>query len=276
MLSKLTSVHSQASYRGPNVQPATSTSLTELSELVMYVARNANGCTGILADLPDLSTLQPHIDELPRHDLGAILAGFFVLGDDGRICACASAENSATIWPRTNVVNNGPDGNHVHRQAVPPPASLCSKNTGINYSTHAVEQVFWDASSVALHNIARPHSICSNDIALPTRRLFGKKRNVCTAARVVLDAVNCMWAWSPPIKVDGSDSPFGTSSTMSHGDDTTVIPASLAMALLRESKGKKRSTLPQMVVDRPLEMSKTRCPWFICSHKYRGRRRLLS
>lgn len=230
------------------------------------IAGDADRCARILADPAHFAALQPDNDMLALHHLGAVIASLLFLGNDGRVRAGAAAENGTTIAPGPDVVHDRTDGNHVHRQAVPPPGRLCRQNTGIDDTTHAVEEILGNAGPVALHHVSSAHALSCHDIALLPRRLLRQQGNVRAPARVVLDTLDRVRPWRPPVEVDGTNSPLVTTTTVSNGDTTTVVPATLAVALLGERQGKIGPALPQVVVDRPLEMSKTRCPRLVCSH----------
>lgn len=260
-------VHGQTSHGRADIQPTASSSLSQLSELVVDVARDPDRRACILADLPDLSALQPHVDELSRHDLCTVLTSLFLLGHNGCIGAGAATEYSASVGPRADIVHLGPNRNHVDRQAVPPPARFCCQDTRIDDTTHAVKKIFRNTSPVALHNISSAHAIGGNDIALPACCLFGQERNVSASPGIVLDALDKMWTGLPSLEVHCSNSSLCTAATVSDGDDTAVVPAALAMALLGEGQGKKRSPLPQMVVYGALEMSNTRGPRLVRPHQ---------
>jgi len=157
----------------------------------------------------------------------------------------------------------------VHRQAVPPPRRLRCQDTGIDNTAHAVEEVLGDASTVALDNVAGPHALSSDNVALLAGCLLCQQCDMGTAARIIFDALDKMRSRCPPIKVNGPDSSLHTTTAMPDGDFTRVVSATLAMPLLGKCQRKVRPALPEMIVDGALEMTGAGCPRLVCSHLYR-------
>lgn len=230
------------------------------------VAGDANGGARVLADLADFTALQPDDDMLPSHHLGAIVARLFLLGDDGRIGPRAAAEDCTAVVLGTDVVHHRADRDHVHRQAVPAPGRPRCQNTGIDDAAHAVQQVLWNAGAIALHHIAGTHALGGHNVALVARRLLRQEGNVRAPARVVLDALDRVWPRSPPLEINGANPPLVATTAMPDGDAPAVVPAAFPVALFGNGQGQVRSALPQVVVDRPFEMSKTRRPRFVRPH----------
>lgn len=79
-------VHSHTANGWSDVEPSASSRLSKLPEMPMRVAGDTDSTAGILADFAHFTTLKSNGDV---HDLLAVL----FLGDDGRVRACATAEN---------------------------------------------------------------------------------------------------------------------------------------------------------------------------------------
>lgn len=261
-----TCVHSHASHRGPDIEPPASSGFAQLPVLVHDVAGDANGCASILADPAYFAALQPDSDKLARHHLGAVFARFFFLGYDSRIGSSAAAEDGGAIRPGSHVEYNRPHRNHVHGQAVPSPGRFCRENTGIDDSSHAVKQLLWNTSTVALHHIPGSHALGCHDVALLARRLLGQQCDMGAPAGIILDSLDEMRPWRPPVKVDSTDSPLVATSAMPDRDAASVIPPALPLSLLGDRQWKMWPTLPQVVVDGSFEMPSAGCPRFVGSH----------
>ena len=230
------------------------------------VAGNTNGGDSVLADPSDFSTLQSNVDELARHDLCTVLACLLLLRDDGRICSGTAAEDGLAVRTGANAEDLGSDRNHGDGQAVASPACPRSQNTRIDDTTHGVEQVLGKTGPVALNNVARPHAIRRDDIALFPCSLFLNQRNMRAATGIVLDAQDCVRTRSPPIEVNHANSSLVTTTTMSDGNATAVVTTTLGLTLFGEGKSKMRPALPQMVVDRALQMTDTGRVRLVGSH----------
>jgi hypothetical protein len=94
----LTSVHGDTTDRGSDVQPSASTSLTELSVVVVHVAGHTNGSASILTNTTHLSALQSNLDVLSNHDLGTIVSGLLVLVDNDGGSSSTAAEDRTPVW----------------------------------------------------------------------------------------------------------------------------------------------------------------------------------
>lgn len=114
------SVHGHTTNCRSNVQPSTSTSLAQLSEMMVWIAGYANGGTCISANLSHFTTLQPdrHI-----HDL---VLRCFLLRHNSRICTGTSTKDSSFLRIRPNTVHLSTKRYHLHREAVASECSLCS------------------------------------------------------------------------------------------------------------------------------------------------------
>lgn len=230
------------------------------------VAGNTNGGASVLADPSDFSALQSYVDELARHNLCTILTGLLLFGNNGCICSGTAAEDSLAIRTGANAIDLGSNRNHGHGQAVTSPACPRSQNTRVNDTTHRIEQVLGKTGPVALHNVASPHAIRRNNIALPPCGLFLHQRNVRAATGIVLNAKDYVRTGDPSFKVDHADSSLVTTTAMSDGDATTVITATLRLTLLGKGKRKIRPALPQVVVDRALQVTDTGRVRLVGSH----------
>lgn len=250
-------VHGNTTDRGSDVQPAASSSLAQLSVMMVDVAGNANGGTGILADPTHFTTLEPHLDVLSGHDLGSIVLGLFVLVDDDRRGSGTATEHSASLGGGTDSEDGGTDGNHVHWQTVSPESGLRGEDTGINDTAHAVEEILRNASAVAVNDISGPQSIRSEDISVTSCGLLGDEGNVGTSSGVILNALYQMRPRAVSDEVDGSYPSLRTTSTVSHGNSTRHISATLRLALLGKGQWEERPAFPQMVVDGTPQMSHT-------------------
>lgn len=208
------------------------------------VAGHTNRRTGIFADLADFAALQSDNDMLALHHPRAVVLHLLLLGNDSRVCSGAAAEDGLSIRLGPNIVHDRPDGDHVHRQAVPSPGRFRRHDTGIDHTTHAVKQVLGDARPVALHHISGTHTLGRHDVRLVARRLLVQQGNMSASARIVLDTLDRMRARFPSVEVDGTDSALVATAAMPDRDATTVVPATLPVALLGECQGHIRPALP--------------------------------
>ena len=221
------------------------------------VAGDTNGGASVLADPSDFSTLQSNVDESARHNLCTILTSLLLLGNNGRVCSGTAAENSLAVRTGPNAEDLGSDRNHGYGQAVASPACFRSQNTGINDTAHGIEQVLGKTGPVALHHVSSPHAIRRNDIALLPCGLLLHQRDMRAATGIVLDAQDCVRTRSPSFKVDHTDSSLVTTTAVSDGNATAVVTTTLRLALLGEGKRQIRPALPQMIVDRALQVTDT-------------------
>jgi len=230
------------------------------------IAGHTDRRAGVLADLAHFTTLKPDNDVLACHDLGTVLASLFLLRDNRGIGTRSTAEYRRAIRARANVVDDSADRNHVQRQAVPSPTRLRSQDTVVNNTAHALNQLFWNARPIALHNISSAHALGCHDIALLARRLIRDQRDVCAPARIVLDTVNDMRAGLPAVEVDNTNAPLGTTTAVPDSDATRVVPTTLAKTLFGKRQGQEWATLPEVIVDGTSEMAKTGCPRLVGAH----------
>ena len=273
---RLTSVHSHTTHRWPDVEPPAATGLTKLAVLVVGVAGDADGGASILVHPPDLTTLQLHVHIHARHDLGAVGLGLLLFADDGSVRTRAATEDGGALESRTDVEHHSPHGDEVDGQAVPPEDGLGGKNTGIDDTTHAVEEALRDTGAVAVHYLAGAHAVGGDDVRFPPCCLFCDEGDMGTPAGVVLDPVDDMGAGPPPIEIDGPNPALRTASPMPHCDSPVHVAASLPVTPLRERQGQMGSALPQVVVDRTPQVSHTRCPGLVGPDDGSASRRLLS
>ncbi len=225
--------------------------------MVVNVAGNANCRAGILADSPDLTALQANLDVLSSHNLGAVVLGFFILVDYSGRGASTAAKDCAARGSGAHTEYLRPDRNHVHGQAVSAESSLGSKNTRVNSTAHAVQEILRDTRTVAVDDVAGTHALCGNNVCFAACGLFGKERNVSASAGIVLDSFDQMRTGSLAHKVNDSYPLLDTTTAVSNCDSAVDIAAALAMALFRYRQGQKRPTLPEVVIDWAYQMSDT-------------------
>lgn len=230
------------------------------------IAGNTNRGTGIFANLADFTALQPDNNMLALHHPGAVVLRLFLFGYDGRVCSSAAAKDGLPIGLGPNIVNDRPDGNHVHGQAISSPSRFRGQDTRIDNTAHAVEQVLGNASPVALHHISGTHALGRHDVGLVARRLLVQQGDMSASARIIFDTLDSVRARFKSVEVDGTNSSLVATSAMPDRDATSVVPATFPVALLGECQGDIRPALPQVIDNWPLEMSKTRCPRFVRSH----------
>ena len=77
-------------------------------------------------------------------------------------------------------------------------------------------------------------------------------------AGVIFDSLDQMRARREALEVDGPDTPLHAATVVPYRHPSSVVSAALRMTFLRECQWQKRPSLPQMVVDRSLEMSLAR------------------
>lgn len=87
-----------------------------------------------------------------------------------------------------------------------------------------------------------------------------------TSTWIVLDAIDQMRTSLPALKVNGSYPPLRATSVMSDGDPSRVVTTSLAVALLGVGQRQEGSALPQVIVDRTLQMTDTGCSRLVGAH----------
>ena len=212
--------------------------------MVHDVASDADCSAGVFANSSNLSTLQFDIDKPSRHNLGSVRTGFFLLGDNRRVCASTAAEDGGTVCPGANVEHLGSNWNHMNRQTVSSPARLGSQNTGIDNTSHAIEQVLRNTCPVALNDISSPHAIRCDNVALLASSVLCYQSDMGASAGVVLDAIDCVRSRSETVEVDRPDSPLVTTSAMPDGNSTRVVSASFGLSLFGEGKREERPALP--------------------------------
>lgn len=145
----------------------------------------------------------------------------------------------------------------MHRQTVPAERSLGCKNTRVNSTAHAVQEILRKTRTIAVDDIASTHALCGNNVCFAASGLFCEERNVSTSAGVVLDSFHQMRSGSFANKVNDSYPALGTTTTVSDCDSAVDIAAALAMTLFRYRQGQERSTLPEVVIDWAYQMSNT-------------------
>lgn len=241
-------VHGQTTHRGPNVQPAGSSSLSELAMLPGGIADDADGGSGTLLDTPHLTRLQADDDTV----------GALVARNDSGMGSSRAAEDGTSVCSRPHRVDDGSNGYHVQREAVSTPGCLCGQHTGIDDAAHGGEEIARDAGTVALHNVALAEPVRRQDVALLARGEVGDESDVAGAAGVTLDAVDAVGAALAPVEVDAADTGFVAASHVAHCDAAGRVAASLAVALLGERERLVGATLPEVVIDWPHEMADTR------------------
>lgn len=114
-----------------------------------------------------------------------------------------------------------------------------------------------------MDDVAGPHSVGGNDVALLAGGLPGDKGKMGASVGVVFNPLDDVLARSVALEVDGSDPPPVTTSSVSDGDLTAVVTASLAMTNLCKGELGDWLAFPEVVVDWPAQPSGTGCPWFV-------------
>lgn len=151
----------------------------------------------------------------------------------------------------------------MHGQTVAAMRRLGGQDTRIDDTTHAVEQVLGDAGPVAVDDIASPHAVGGDDVALLASGLVREQGDMRGTTRVVLDPLDGVRSRRPPVKVHGPDAPLVSATTVSHGDPTRVVSSSSCLSLLGVGEFHVRPALPQVVVDGALQMSHTGGPGLV-------------
>jgi len=258
-------VHSQTSDGGPDVQPTTSTSLTQLSVLPCGVADHADGRRRIPLHPAYFTTLQSD-----NHTIRLV-----VPGDDGSICTGGATKHRMPFRRRAHCVDERSDWDHVQGEAVPSPGGPRGEHAGVDNTAHTGQKVIWNPRSVGLDHIPSAQAIRSEDVALLLRGLVGDERDVAAAAGVPLDAIDPVWARLDAVEVDGSDPPLVASSVMPHGDASGMVASALSVTLLGERERLEGAAFPQVLVDRAHQMSDSGSAWFV-TFPDAGRKRALA
>lgn len=200
---------------------------------------------------------------LSDHDLGTIIPRLLLFGCDDTVCTSTPAETGRTVLPRADAKDLSAHGDHVHGQTVAAMSGLGGQDTGIDDTAHAVEQVLGNAGPVAVDDVAGPHAVGGDDVALLAVGLVRDQGDVRRAARVVLDPLDDVRARGPPVEVHRPDAPLVSTTAVSDGDPTRVVPSTSCLALLGEGEFHVRPALPQVVVDGALQMSHTGGPGLV-------------
>ena len=125
----------------------------------------------------------------------------------------------------------------MHWKAIALEGSLGSENTGIDDTTHAVQQVLGDASAVTVDDIASPQAIGSNNVRLSTSGLLSEEGNMCASTRIVLNALHQMRPRAAPFEIHGAYPPLRTTTSMPDSDPAVDVTTTLRMAFLRVCQG---------------------------------------
>lgn len=279
-------VHGKTTNGGSDVQPARPSGLTQLSVLVVGITGDSNGGTAVLMDQTDFTTLQANGNVLGdaihllllalrnalfltgplfRFRLGLLGGRQLVgpLGDDGGKGTRATAQLASLARTQAHVEDQRTNGHHVQRQAVSSPCRSGREDTRINGTAHALPQMLGDAGHVTLHHIPRSHTFGRHDISQPLRLLVAKQSNVRAPPRIVFDALHQLGARCISQEIDRSNTALVTTTLMPDGHSTRVVTTALPVTPFGKRQLLYRTSLPDVVIDRPAQMSDTRRPGFI-------------
>jgi len=261
-----TCVHGYTTNLWPLAKPSRTTSLSQRCKMRLRVAGNSNGTTGIWADLSKFATLQAYCNAFDVNGLAFFghPLHLFLCHDDS-ICACAPTKHTPAFGLGAHIEDLGTKRYHVNRQTIASRRRLGRQHTRIDNATHALQQVLRDTRPVALHLITRPQTVGSNNVCLFASLDAGDEGQMGAAVGVVLDAVHDMLAWEVALVVDYPDTPLVTATSVSHSDLAGVVSAAQMLSLACNGKLEMRSPLPEVVVDRPLQMAQTRSAWLVCA-----------
>lgn len=269
-------VHSQTTDGRADVQPARTTSLTQLSVVVIGVAGDTNSRTAILVNEASLTTRQADSDVLSQAllllllaqsqgllllfgliGLNLLLPGVATLGDYGGICTSTSAQLAALVGPQSNIEDESADGNHVQRKAVSTPGSSRSQHTRVDSPAHTLPQVVGNTGHVALHNVSSPHTIRRKDIAQLGSLLAPNQGNVCATTWVVLDPLHKMGPSVCPHEIHHPYPTLVTTTMMADCDAAAIVTATLGVTTLGECQSVDRTAFPEVIVDWSPQVSYT-------------------
>lgn len=145
-------------------------------------------------------------------------------------------------------------------QTIAPERRLRGKNTRIDVSTHTLDQFFWDTSTIARYDIASPQTFRSDYVVLLSCLLVCDESEMGAPVRVVFYAVDHLFSRLHAREVDHPYPSSCTASMMPHRDLSSIVPASLRVAHLRECELSVWRSFPEMVVDRLLQMTQAWSP----------------
>lgn len=276
-------VHGHTANRRANAQPPSTTGFTELSILMVGIAGNPDRRTAVLVNQPHFTTLEPnrhmigktlHSLPLPKRKrlflLGALSGWTFerllvflipllvgALGNDSGKGPSAAAEHAALSRPQTDIEDHSAYGDHVQRQAVPPPSGSRRKNTWVDGPAHALQQVIGNAGHVALNHVSGPQPVGRENVAQLLGFHVPNEGDVRGAIRVVLNPFHDMRTRGASGEINDSNAPLMTTATVPNGHPTGVVAATLPMTLFGERQFVDWPPFPQVVINRSSQMSNT-------------------
>lgn len=258
-VSVVCSIHSKTTDGWPDVQVSAAASLSELPELPVRVAGYADGGASFCADSAHLTTLQTHSNISDD-------AIDIVLCNDCGVSTSTSTEHCTLVGCAADVVHLSTHRHHLHRQAVSAESGLCCQHTRIHHTAHARKQRFRNSSAERLDSVASAHAFRSNDVAFPLRCHVFNQRQVSRAIRIVLNALYNVLAGLITLEIHSPDSPPGSTTSVPHHNTSSVVTTTLAVTNFCVSEFGVGLSLPEMVVDRALQVAHTGSPGLVGLH----------
>lgn len=257
------SIHCHTSDCRSDIQPSTAPGLTQLSELMVWIARHSDGCTSIFRHSTHFSTLQAYNNILQPL---FIFRPSFISRNYSRIRARAATEDCRSSSSGTDTVYLRSQRDHMQGQAIAAKCCLGGEHTWVHYTAHTAQEAAWDAGQKGLNGVARSHAIRSDDVALLLRLDMLDESKVCRTVWIILDAFHHVDTWSVTHKVHRPDSSSRTASTMPYRDAPSIVPPPLGLSDFGEGELPIRSAFPKVIIDGPLQMADTRRPWLVSLH----------